>query len=125
MAVNKTYSMPRGDTRSLPIRLPLDTYSAGAKIYFALKSAIDNDLTDSTAVFKTEITDADIVDITATDVEYLFKLHKEDTNLVTPAIYRAEFQFVSADKTIVISFPDRAIMELFWEITGDVNRRTS
>lgn len=125
MAVTKTYSMPRGDSRTLPISLPLDTYSVGATIYFALKRVVDNDLTDSTAVFKTEITDADIQTIDATHVNYIFRIHKEDTNLVTPATYRAELQFVSADKTIVITFPDPALMEWYWEITGDINRRTS
>lgn len=125
MAITKTYSMPRGDSRTLPISLPLDTYSAGAKLYFALKRTVDNVLDDASAVFKTEITDADIISITDTAVNYVFKIKKEDTNLITPGNYRAELQFVSQDKEIVITYPDPEYIEWYWTITGDVNRRTS
>lgn len=119
------YSMPRGDSRTLPIAVPVDTYSAGASIFFALKAQVDDDAADSTAVFKTELTDADITSTDADNVNYLLSIAPSDTNSVTPAVYRAEIEFVSSDQSIVITFPDPS--KQIWEftITGDINRRTS
>lgn len=117
--------MPRGDSRTLPIAVPVDTYSAGASIFFALKAQVDDDAADSTAVFKTELTDADITSTDADNVNYLLSIAPSDTNSVTPAVYRAEIEFVSSDQSIVITFPDPS--KQIWEftITGDINRRTS
>lgn len=124
MAVKtKTYSMPRGDTRSLPIAIPVGTYSAGANIYFAMKLAIDADSTDSAAVLKKVLSDANIVSTDATNVHYILKFVPADTTNVTPATYFAEFEFVSADKSVVITYPDPDLMIFKIKITGDVNRR--
>ena len=119
------YSMPRGDSRTLPLAVPVGTYSTGASVFFALKSQVDDDSDDSTAVFKTELTDADITSTDAENVHYLLTIAPSDTDSITPAAYRAEFEFVSADKSVVITFPDPAKQILEFTITGDVNRRTS
>jgi hypothetical protein len=119
------YSMPRGDSRTLPIAVPLATYSVGASLFFAIKPDVDNDLADATAAFKTELTDADITSTDADNVNYLLTLAPANTNTITPGVYRAEIEFVSADKSVVITFPDPA--KQIWEftITGDINRRTT
>jgi len=119
------YSMPRGDSRTFPIAVPVATYSAGASLFFALKKVVDDDADDSTAVLKKELTDADIVSTDADDKHYLMVLDPIDTDAIPPAIYLAELEFVSADKSIVITFPDPAIAKWTFEITGDVNRRTT
>jgi hypothetical protein len=120
-----TYSMPRGDTRSLPVSVPIGTYSVGASIFFGMKTGIDADITDSSAVLKKTLTDANIQSTTATTVNYLLVLTPADTTNITPATYFAEFEFVSADKSVVISYPDPDVSIFKIKITGDVNRRTS
>lgn len=128
---NTTYSMPRGDSRSITIAIPVATYSTGSSIFFALKTAVDNILDDSTAVLKKTLTDANITSNDGTNVNYLLELTPEDTTVITPATYRAEFEFVNAaaqtsptDPTgVVISFPDPGTSLFYIEITGDINRR--
>lgn len=118
-----TYSMPRGDSRSLPIAVPVGTYSAGASIFFALKTVIDADATDSAAVLRKTLTDANITSNDGVNVNYLLSLVPADTTNITPATYFAEFEFVSADKSVVISYPDPALSIFKIQITGEVNRR--
>jgi len=117
--------MPRGDSRSLPIAIPVGTYSVGASIFFALKVAVDNILDDSSAVLKKTLTDANITSTDATNVHYLLVLTPSDTNSIAPATYFAELEFVNAAKTVVISYPDPEVNIWQFQITGDVNRRTS
>lgn len=126
MAVKKTiYSMPRGDTRTLPIAVPTSVYTTGASIFFTMKKTIDADVTDAQAVVKKTLTDANITSTTATLVNYLLTLAPADTTNVNPDSYRAEFEYVSADKTVVITYPDPDVSLFFIQITGDVGRRTS
>ncbi len=120
-----TYSMPRGDSRTLPIALPVDTYAAGASLFFAIKEEVDNVLDDSSAVLLKELTDADITSTDDTDVHYLLVLEPADTNTIDPAQYRAELEYVSADQSVVITFPDPAKAVWDFTITGDINRRIS
>lgn len=122
-----SYSMPRGDSRSIPLAIPVGTYSAGASIFFALKVAIDDVLNDSSAFLLKKLTDADIVSNDGTNVNYLLQLEPADTNGLTtvPTTFFAEFEFVSADQNTVITYPDESVAILQWTITPDVNRRTS
>ena len=122
---NIKYSMPRGDSRTFPIAVPVATYSVGASLFFALKLVVDDDADDSTAVLRKQLTDTAITSIDATDVHYLMVLDPVDTDQIVPKIYRAELEFVSLDKSIVITFPDPAIAIWNFEITGDINRRTT
>lgn len=119
------YSMPRGDSRTLPLAVPVDTYSTGASIFFAIKPQVDDVLDDSSAVLKKTLTDLDITSTDLVNVNYLLVLAPADTNTITPGMYFAEFEFVSADKSTVITFPDPSKSILEWEITGDINRRTT
>ena len=119
------YSMPRGDSRSLPVALTADTYSAGASVFFGLKTVVDDDLADSTAVLKKTLTDADIIIHDVDYVHYLLQLLPTDTNTIPPAVYLAEFEFVSADGLTVLTYPDPSIAVWQFTITGDVNRRTA
>jgi len=126
MAIKKTtYSMPRGDTRTLPVSIPTSVYSAGASIFFTMKKTIDADVTDANAVVKKTLTDSNITSTTATAVNYLLTLTPADTTNVTPDTYRAEFEYVSADKSDVITYPDPNVSLFYIQITGDVGRRTS
>lgn len=126
MAVKKiVYSMPRGDSRSFPIAIPITTYSAGASIFFALKTTADNVLDDASAVLKKTLTDVNITSTDSVNKNYLLNLTPTDTTGITPATYRAELEFVSADKTIVISYPDPNVTLWEFQITGDINRRTT
>lgn len=126
-----SYSMPRGDSRSLPLAIPLSVYSSGANIFFGLKLIADADVTDSNAYAKKTLTDADITSTTATQVNYLLSLTPSDTTGIPPATYFAELEFVNSiaqsDPTlagaVVISYPDPSIMLWNFQITADINRR--
>lgn len=117
------YSMPRGDTRLLPVALPLGTYTVGASIFFALKTSIDAVVTDDSAVLKKALTDDDIVSVDAINVNYDLLFQPPDTTNITPGVYFAELEFVSADKSVVITYPDPDTAQWKFTITGEVNRR--
>ena len=117
--------MPRGDSRSLPLAIPVTTYSLGASIFFTLKTVIDNNIDDSQAVLRKTLTDANITSNDGVNVNYLLVLAPVDTNTLTPTTYFAEFEFVSSDKSVVITYPDPSVEVLKMQITGDVTRRTS
>lgn len=132
MAKKLSYSMPRGDTRSLPVSIPVGTYTAGSHIYFTIKPIddVDGASTDSTAVLIKTLSDADITSTDATNVNYLLTLAPDDTNTITPGVYRAEFEYVDTSTTpdTVITYPDpdrKTGAILLWTITGDVTRRVS
>lgn len=118
-----TYSMPRGDSRTLPISIPAAVYGVGADIFFTMKKTVDADTTDSAAVVKKTLTDANITSVTADTVNYLLILNPADTTGVAPDTYRAEFEYVSADKLTVITYPDPNVGLFNIIITGDVTRR--
>lgn len=114
----------RGDSRTQGFRLPADTYETGASVFFAMKAQIDDDQWDADAAVIKTLGDADIVDqADTTIVRYLLKILPDDTDLVTPGIYLAEFQYVSPDKLTVLTWPNRKVMQWTIEIVGDVNRR--
>lgn len=119
--------MPRGDTRTLPIAVPLDTWESGSHLYFTVKPAddVDDAITDSTAVVEKMLSDSDITSTDATNKNYLLTLEPDDTNSVTPGVYRAEIEFVNSAASNVITYPDPHVALWFFEITGDVGRRTA
>ena len=126
MAVKKVkYSMPRGDSRSLPVNLPVASYTVGSKIFFALKTAVDNVVDDSSAVLRKTLTDANIILNDGVNVHYILSLVPADTFNITPATYVAEFEVVNATQQTVLTFPDPATAIMQFTITGDVNRRTT
>src|ERR1035441_2232518 len=125
MAKIVTYSMPRGDSRSLPFSIPVGTYSVGASIFFALKTAVDNVANDSTAVLKKTLTDANITSNDGVNVNYVLSILPSDTNSFTDAqlaTYLAELEFVSLDGLTVITYPDPEQQIWKWTITGEIGR---
>lgn len=120
-----TYSMPRGDSRVLPLAVPVSVYTTGASIFFCLKLVLDDLTTDVNAVVTKTLTDANIVSNDGTNVNYLMTLAPSDTNVIPPNTYFAEFEYVSADKSVVISYPDTSVQVWKFQITRDDNRRTS
>lgn len=127
MAQTLKYSMPRGDTRTLSIALPIATYSTGASLFFTLKPLADVDAatTDTTAVLQKTLTDANITSTTATNKNYTLTLSPSDTNSITPGVYRAEIEFVNSGATTVLTYPDPSLSTWLFTITGDVTRRTA
>lgn len=117
--------MPRGDSRSFPLQVPTSSYSVGTKVFFALKSVPDNVLDDSSAVLKKQFGDSNITSNTGGTVTYALALTPSDTNLITPGVYRAEIEIVSADSLTVISYPDPSVAIWNFEISADINRRVS
>lgn len=119
------YSMPRGDSRSFTLKVPIDTYSTGASLFFGMKKTVDDDATDSTAVLKKTLTDSDITATTADYKEYTLSLVPSDTNTITPDNYLAEVEFVSSDGLTVLTYPDPKVAKWVFTISSDINRRTS
>lgn len=118
-------AMARGDSASIPFTVPTTIWTAGCSIFFAVKPRIDDDRLDQTAVIRRTLTDADIVSQDADNVEYAVAFAPSDTNTLDLGVYLAEFQYVSADKATVLSYPHPSIATLEFELKGDVNRRTT
>lgn len=127
MATKIKYSMPRGDSRSLEVYLPIDDYEADCHLYFTIKPLddVDSASSDSTAVVSKTLGDSNITATSSTQKTYLLELDPIDTNSVTPGVYRAEIEYVSADASIVLTYPDPDEAKWFFTITGDVTRRTA
>lgn len=119
--------MPRGDTRTLPIALPIGTWTAGSHLFFTLKPIddVDGANTDGTAVVQRTLSDTDIISTNTANKNYLLKFVPADTNAVVPGVYRAEIEYVSADSLTVITYPDPNISTWLFTITGDVTRRVA
>lgn len=114
----------RGDSKIYPVSLPASVYSAGASLFFAVKTAIDDDPLDTEAVVRKELTDANITESGLQVVKWRLAFAPADTTNLVPADYLAEFQFVSADKNTVLTFPDPNRAVCVFALAGDVNRRT-
>lgn len=52
----------RGDGLTHYFQIPISSWSAGGKLFFAAKPTVDDDITDAAAVIDKEFTDSDIVD---------------------------------------------------------------
>lgn len=115
---------PRGDSGTIPFEVPKTIWTAGCSIFFAVKPRIEDDRLDQTAVIRRTLTDADIIAQDADKVTYVVVLAPGDTNTLDLGKYVAEFQYVSADKQTVLSYPHPSLATLEFELAGDVNRRT-
>lgn len=98
----------RGDTITHTFSMPASSWSAGGKLFFTAKLAVDDDLTDANAVINKSFTDANTVN-DGTTVTYTCLFNPADTNNIvmdgaTKADYKAEFQWVSASGS-VSTFP--------------------
>lgn len=122
---NIEYSMPRGDSRSFKIKVPVSVYSVGASLFFGMKAKADDDSTDSTAVLKKTLTDSDITSSDETYKYYTLTLDPSDTNSITPGVYLAEVEFVSSDASTILTYPDPDIARWKFTISSDINRRIS
>lgn len=120
-----TYSIPRGDSRTLPLQVPVDTYSSGMSIFITAKLEVDNVLDDSTAPLRKTLTDADIDHTDAQYVYYTIRFTPSEMNVIDADTYRFEFELVSADALTVLTYPDPNIAEAYLVVTGDVGRRTT
>lgn len=122
---NIEYSMPRGDSRSFNVKIPVSVYSTGASLFFGMKQQPDDDSTDSTAVLKKTLTDSDISSTTDDYKIYTLSLAPDDTNSITPGTYLAEVEFVSSDGLTVLTYPEPNVSRWKFTISSDINRRTS
>jgi hypothetical protein len=98
----------RGDTITHTFTMPTASWSAGGKLFFTAKPAVDDDLTDSSAVINKSFSDSVTVN-DGTNVTYTCLFVPADTNSIimngTSKIdYKAEFQWVSATG-VVSTFP--------------------
>lgn len=90
-------TMYRGDYREYTATVT-DTYDTEAEVHFAVKPAevVDSvDETDSSALFKVDVTNTNAVDNGDGTVTYTIKIDKELTRLLTPGKYKAEIEYVN------------------------------
>lgn len=103
-----TMNFKKGDSITHYFRLPTASWSAGGALFFAAKSAPDDDATDGAAVIDKEFSDSDIVTIGHDEylvgfVTYALNFLAADTSAVSFADgskkkkYLGEFQFVPTD----------------------------
>jgi hypothetical protein len=98
----------RGDTVTHSFVIPTSSWSAGGKLFFTAKPAVDDDLTDASAVINKSFDDT-VTANDGTNVTYTCLFVPADTNSISMAgltkqDYKAEFQFVSASG-VVSTFP--------------------
>lgn len=113
--------MPRGDTRSFPLKVPTALYSTGASLFFGMKKNV----TDTTLLVPKTLTDDDITSTTDDYKIYTLLLAPSDTLNVTPGTYLAEVEFVSSDGTTVGTFPDPSKAKWQFTISADIITGTS
>lgn len=108
----------RGDAKTYPAKVPTSIWTAGGKLMFAVKAAVDNVSDDTSAIIKKTLTDADI---TASDSKYkiyTLVLTSTDTDK-NPGDYTGEFQYVDASGNAT------TYQQFTFRIAGDINRRTT
>lgn len=89
----------RGDGITHYFVMPTSSWTAGGKLMFTAKPAIDDDLTDANATINTEYTDTNMVN-DGTNVTYTCYFPPAVTNTIasngaTRMDYLAEFQYVT------------------------------
>lgn len=120
----------RGDGVHHSFSIPADAWTAGGKLFFAAKPAIDDDNTDAAAPIKESWDDSAVSDVTINGVAY----KKYDcyfppsaTNGVassgaSSADYLGEFQYVPASSDPV-TFPageDKLDCKLYFDVVREV-----
>lgn len=88
--------MFRGNAKAFPpIKMPKTTWTAGGLLLFAAKPTIDAVEDDSSAIFKKNLTDADITSEDDTYKYYTLTVDPEDTAEAAPGNYIGEFKYVN------------------------------
>lgn len=95
----------RGDLITHTFAIPATSWSAGGKLFFAAKPAIDDDNTDANAVIERSWDDGAVSDVTINGVaykRYTCDFPPSSTNSIdsgggTSLDYLGEFQFVPID----------------------------
>jgi len=107
---SKTYDITIKDGDGVAIDI------TGYTIFFTVKTSIDNNLTDTTAVIKKTITSH----INPTEGKTQISLTEDDTN-IEPCVYYYDIQLksIGGDIKTPSEYPAR------FTILGDVTRRTS
>lgn len=99
-----TLEFTRGDGAYHTFSMPTSSWTAGGKLFFAAKPAIDDDVNDNAAVIQNSWTDADVTDVVIGNVAYKqYNCHFPASttsgiisNGADSADYIGEFQFVPA-----------------------------
>lgn len=94
----------RGDGAHHTFSIPTSNWTAGGKLFFMAKPAIDDDLTDASAVIKKSWTDTAVSDVVIGGVaykQYACTFTAADTNSILSngagsQAYLGEFQYVPA-----------------------------
>lgn len=121
----------RGDNKQITFSLPADNWEAGGTLFYAVKTVIDDVVTDTTAVLKKDFDDTVVTDVTIDGVDYkkytldfspteTFSIVSNGKKTLSAL---SEFQWVNSDKSIVRTFPS-SNNKIKTIIYMDVNRRT-
>lgn len=102
----------RGDGAYHTFSIPAASWSAGGKLFFGAKPAVDDDATDSSALIRQSWTDAAVTDVTIGGVAYKQyncyfppgATSSIASNGADVADYLGEFQYVPASG-IPVTFP--------------------
>lgn len=122
---------PRGDTISHTFAMPASDWTAGGKLFFAAKPAIDDDNTDAAAVIDNNWDDTVVSDVTINGIaykQYACTFLPADTNSIPSGgadslDYEGEFQWVGADGTVKTFPPNDPKLDCV--VYFDVKRETS
>ena len=94
----------RGATYNEPLPLGMDL--TGATVYFTAKAEFDDDMTDSSAVIKKDITSHDNA------AEGISRLHlTSDETTQTPGTYKCDVHVKQADGTVIVYEPEKLIIK--------------
>lgn len=128
MANKVIMEFKKGDKVTHYFKLPIANYSTGGKLFFAAKSAPDNDATDAAAVIDKSFTDS-VVAVDATYATWTLAFVAADIIGVNfssgekKKSYLGEFQFVDASGNVT-SFPSTDdYIEVI--IYADIKRKTT
>lgn len=99
-----TIEFPRGDGITHTFSMPASAWSAGGKLFFEAKPAIDDDSTDANAVISQTWTDSAVTDVTINGIaykQYACSFPASATNSIlsdgaTSLDYLGEFQWVDS-----------------------------
>lgn len=130
MASSSKIEFVRGDGATHYLSIPADAWTAGGKLFFTAKSAIDDDLSDASAVISGEFDDTNVADVTVNDVAYkkytCFFPPSATSSIVsngeTSRDYIGEFQYVPTTGVPVTLPPTAKIKVKVW---FDVTRKTT
>lgn len=114
--------MYRGDYKEIPA-IVHDTYSASAKVLFAVKAEADVDVqnaSDTNAIFTVDVLGSDVSSVTSNGdgtTTFKIKVTTDKTDTKTPGSYKAQVRYVDAAGHPT-SYPP-----FDFELLGDYNQR--